>query len=306
MTSMPIQNDPLQLLFDGHCLPTLIQGITGRMGQRHAALMTEYGTKIVGGVTTKSIDTQKAGAQALYTSCAEAVLETGAVASVVMVPAFDVKQAVIEAVNAGVQLIVSVTEGVPVHDAVYVKNLVNESGVRWVGASTPGLAVPGFMKLGFIPDASLRRGKIGVMAKSGTLSYEVNLRLVQAGLGQSVWVGVGGDPVKGTRFSDLLPYFLRDPDTEQVLVIGEVGGDEEEELAEMLRSLSVQKPVHALVAGRSVRDGQVMGHAGAVVRGNAGTYSSKVAALRNSGVQVSTSIDDLVAGILTSCVVSPV
>lgn len=299
--SLVFDGDPLGLLFRADPLPAILQGITGRMGQRHAALMQAYGTLLVGGVSThrKGIR-DKVNGIPVFCSCSEAVAETSAIASIIMVPPFDVRAAIKEAVDAGIRLIVSVTEGVPVHDAVYALQLVKEAGVRWIGASTPGVAVPGKLKLGFLPDASLSPGKVGVMAKSGTLSYEVNHRLVKAGLGQSVWVGVGGDSVKGTRFRDVLPHFVNDPNTEQILVVGEIGGAEEEELAEALVVSPTAKPVHALIAGRGVREGQVMGHAGAVVYGRTGSYAAKQHMLSRAGVNVWRSLDQIVREVVRS------
>jgi succinyl-CoA synthetase alpha subunit len=191
-------------------------------------------------------------------------------------------------------LIVTVAEGVPVHDALKVGRMVRDAGATWVGASTPGLAVPGEMKLGFLPNVSLRRGSLAIMAKSGTLSYEVGYRLAATGLGQSLWVGVGGDPVKGTRFCDLLPVFAADPATSAVVVIGEIGGSEEEELAAAIVSSGFRKPVFALVAGRTAREGLTMGHAGALVHGSIGTFESKRAALTAAGVRVFARIQDIV------------
>src|SRR5581483_5288766 len=192
---------------------------------------------------------------------AEAVAATGATATVAFVGADALLGAIRDAVEAGIRLIVTPTEGMPVHDAVAALALVRAAGVRWIGASTPGMAVPGQAKLGFLPEVSLAPGPIGVMSKSGTLSYEVGYRLVRRGLGQSVWIGVGGDPVKGTRYADLVPYFATEPRTRALVVIGEIGGTEEEELAAALAAHGFAKPVFALVAGRSAREGVTMGHA---------------------------------------------
>lgn len=271
----------------------VVQGITGRIGKRHAQLMRRYGTRIVAGVSP-SADAAEIDGIPLYGTCAEAVSATGAQASVIMAPPLAVLPAMREAIGAGIGLVVSIAEGVPVADAVMARNEVRMAGVRWVGASTPGLAIPGRLKLGFLPDVSLAPGPLGVMAKSGTLSYEICNRLVQRGLGQSLWVGVGGDAVKGTRFAELVPYFASDLDTRAVVVIGEIGGSEEEELAAALIAHRFAKPVYALIAGKAAREGVTMGHAGALVFGGVGTIESKVDALMRAGARVFTRIQDLV------------
>src|SRR4051794_12924648 len=192
--------------------PVIVQGITGRMGGSHATLMRRYGTNVVGGTSNRTDIAQAAGVP-VFANCADAVLETGAVASVVMAPPGETLEAVREALGAGIKLVVTVAEGVPLHDAVKIGRAVRSAGAQWVGASTPGLAVPGECKLGFLPDVCLNPGPLAIMSKSGTLSYEVGYRLAREGLGQSLWIGVGGDPVKGLRFADLLPVFLNDART---------------------------------------------------------------------------------------------
>jgi succinyl-CoA synthetase alpha subunit len=271
--------------------PVIVQGMTGRAGRTHTLAMQAYGTNIVGGVSPRDEDV---GGLPVFRSCAEAVAATGAVASVVIVPPLALLAAILEAVEAGIRTIVTITEGMPIHDAVRAKQAATAAGARWIGASTPGLAIPGRMKLGFLPDVSLAPGRLGVIAKSGTLSYEVCHRLVQRGLGQSLWVGVGGDPVKGTRFADLLPHFTADPGTDALVVIGEIGGNEEEELAAAIVAQGFGKPVYALVAGQAAREGVTMGHAGALIHGKAGTVESKTTALRGAGARVFTRIQDLV------------
>jgi succinyl-CoA synthetase alpha subunit len=211
-----------------------------------------------------------------------------------MVPPLSVLDAIREAVTADIKLIVTIAEGMPVRDAVTALEIVRAAGVRWIGPSTPGLAIPGKLKLGFLPDVSLAPGPLGIMAKSGTLSYEICHRLVGRGLGQSLWVGVGGDPVKGTRFADVLPFMLTDPNTHGIVVIGEIGGSEEEELAAAMRARHCSKPVYALIAGRTVREGVTMGHAGAIIEGNVGAIASKIETLAGAGAQVFTRIRDLV------------
>jgi succinyl-CoA synthetase alpha subunit len=272
-------------------IPVLVQGMTGRAGRRHTLAMRAYGTNIVGGVSPRDEDV---GGLPVFGTCRDAVAATGARASVVIVPPLAVLPAVLEAIEAGIGFIVTLTEGMPIHDALKAKRAVAAAGARWIGASTPGLAIPGRIKMGFLPDASLAPGWLGVMAKSGTLSYEVCHRLVARGLGQSLWVGVGGDPVKGTRFADMLPYFAVDEATRALVIIGEIGGDEEEELADRIRAQRFPKPVFALIAGQAAREGVTMGHAGALIQGNVGTVESKSSALRSAGVTVAHNIQDLV------------
>ena len=229
----------------------------------------------------------------MFPDCRAAVAATGATVSLAMVPPNGVLAAVEDAVAAGIKLIVTVAEGVPVHDALRVGRVVRDAGATWVGASTPGLAIPGEMKLGFLPDVSLRPGPLAMMSKSGTLSYETGYRLGTVGLGTSIWVGVGGDPVKGVRFADLLPTFLADQRTRGIILVGEVGGNEEEEFADALARSPARKPVYALVAGRGAKEGVPMGHAGALMFGNVGTFESKKARLEAAGAQVFASIEDL-------------
>lgn len=273
--------------------PVIVQGITGRMGRSHAALMRAYGTNIVGGTSTRA-DTKDVAGVPVFASCADAVLATGAVASVAMAPPEETWGAVQEALAAGIKLIVTVAEGVPMHDAIKIGRAVRRAGAIWVGASTPGVAVPGECKLGFLPDVCLNPGPLGIMSKSGTLSYEVGYRLARDGLGQSIWVGVGGDPVKGVRFADLLPVFFDDPGTKGIILVGEVGGTEEEECAAAYARLGARKPLYVLIAGREAKEGVSMGHAGALVHGEFGTIESKTKQLTAAGARVFTSIESLI------------
>jgi succinyl-CoA synthetase alpha subunit len=272
--------------------PVIVQGITGRMGQTHAALMRAYGTNIVGGTSTRT-DIKEAAGVPVFASCAEAVLATGAVASVIMAPPLETLAAVQQALVAGIGLVVTVVEGVPLHDAIRIGRAARRAGATWVGASTPGLAIPGVCKLGFLPDVCLNPGPIGIISKSGTLSYEVGYRLARAGLGQSIWVGVGGDPVKGVRFADMLPVLFDDPRTKGIILVGEVGGTEEEDCAEAYIRLGQRKPLFALIAGREAKEGVAMGHAGALVHGDSGTMAFKTARLTRAGATVFASIDTL-------------
>ncbi|MBS0639863.1 MAG: succinate--CoA ligase subunit alpha [Proteobacteria bacterium] len=274
--------------------PVIVQGITGRMGRSHAALMRAYGTNIVGGTSNRT-DVPEAAGVPVFANCTEAVLATGAVASVIMAPPNETLAAVQEALSAGIKLVVTVAEGVPLHDAIRIGRAVRRAGAEWVGASTPGLAVPGECKLGFLPDVCLAPGPLAIMSKSGTLSYEVGYRLVREGLGQSLWIGVGGDPVKGLRFADLLPVFMADERTQGIVLVGEVGGAEEEECAAAYARLGCWKPLYALIAGREAKEGVSMGHAGALVHGETGTLESKTRALTKVGAQAFGSIEALIA-----------
>jgi succinyl-CoA synthetase alpha subunit len=276
--------------------PVIVQGITGRAGQMHSRLMKQYGTRIVGGVTPNAKVAEVNG-MPVFSSCAEAVGKTGARASVLLVGAFDLLHAMEDAVGAGIRYLVTPTEGMPVHDALKAWKRCRDTGCVWIGGSTPGMAVAGEAKLGFLPDDSLKPGTLGLMSKSGTLSYEAGYRLAQRGVGTSVWVGVGGDPVKGTRFADLVPFYASDPGTAALLIIGEIGGSDEEEFAQALAAHRFSKPVYALIAGRSAPEGVTMGHAGALVHGSHGTYAAKRAALEAAGVTVFPSLNDMVEGI---------
>lgn len=273
--------------------PVIVQGATGRAGSVHVRRMREYGTNIVAGVSARAGSGEVDGIP-VFADCRAAVAATGAQVSVVMVPPHGVLAAVEDALSAGIRLMVTVAEGVPVHDALRVGRLVRDAGATWIGASTPGLAIPGEMKLGFLPNVSLRPGPLAMMSKSGTLSYETGYRLAGIGLGQSMWVGVGGDPVKGVRFADLIGTFEADPRTKGTVLIGEVGGNEEEEFADALAKVPQHKPVYALVAGRGAKEGVAMGHAGALTFGDVGTYASKKQRLEAAGVRVFATIDALI------------
>jgi succinyl-CoA synthetase alpha subunit len=277
--------------------PVVVQGITGRAGQMHSRLMMQYGTRIVGGVSPAS-KTAEVNGVPVFASCGDAVAGTGAKASVLLVGAFDLLRAMEDAVAAGIRYLVTPTEGMPVHDALKAWRLCQDTGTVWIGGSTPGMAVAGQVKLGFLPDDSLRPGALGLMSKSGTLSYEAGYRLAQRGVGTSVWIGVGGDPVKGTRYADLVPFYAGDAGTEALLIIGEIGGSEEEEFAQALAANHFSKPAYALIAGRSAPEGVTMGHAGALVHGTHGTYASKRAALETAGVTVFPSLNEMVEGIV--------
>jgi succinyl-CoA synthetase alpha subunit len=276
--------------------PVIVQGMTGRAGRQHSRLMREYGTRIVAGVSPKMTARELDGIP-LFPDCKSAVEATGATTCVAFVGAYDLLSAMRDAIAGGVRYIVTPTEGMPVHDALEAKRLVSEAQIIWIGASTPGMAVAGQVKLGFLPDVSLLPGSLGLMSKSGTLSYEAGYRLAQQGIGTSVWIGVGGDPVKGVRYADLVPFFAVDEQTEGLLLIGEIGGHEEEDFAVALREQRFSKPVFALIAGRTAPAGVAMGHAGALVHGSHGTFDAKKTALEGAGVTVFDSLSAMVEGI---------
>ncbi|MBI4190868.1 MAG: succinate--CoA ligase subunit alpha [Betaproteobacteria bacterium] len=274
----------------------IVQGITGRAGRMHTRMMRDYGTRIVAGVSPKAGGADVDGVP-VFASCREAITQTRATASVLLVGAAQLLVAIEDAVQAGIKLIVTPTEGMPAHDALRARRLTLEAGVMWIGASTPGVAVAGQAKLGFVPEASLKPGPLGLMAKSGTLSYECGYRLAQRGIGTTVWIGVGGDLVKGTRFAELVPFYAADTQTEALLVIGEIGGNEEQEFATALAESRFHKPVFALIAGRSSPEGVTMGHAGALVHGSHGGYAAKKAALEKAGATVFASLDEMTTAI---------
>jgi succinyl-CoA synthetase alpha subunit len=274
----------------------ILQGISGRAGRLHSRLMKEYGTRLVGGVSPAK-DVKEINGIPLFPDCAAAVKATGATVSVALVGAYDLLSAMREAVAAGIKMIVTPTEGMPVHDALQAKRLTRDAGVLWIGGSTPGMAVAEVAKLGFLPDVSLKSGPLGLMSKSGTLSYEAGFRLAQRGVGTSVWIGVGGDPVKSLRYSDLVPFYAQDAQTKALLIIGEIGGHDEEDFAESLQAQVFAKPVFALIAGKTAPEGVAMGHAGALTYGSHGGYAAKRAALEAVGVTVYDTLNAMVEGV---------
>lgn len=269
----------------------IVQGITGRDGSFHTQQMLEYGTQIVGGVTPKK-GGQEVEGKPVFNTVQEAVAETGADASVIYVPARFAKGAMLEAVEAGVPLIICITEGVPVMDMVDVYREVKAAGLRLIGPNCPGLISPGKSKIGIMPGSIHKPGKVGVISRSGTLTYEIVHALTTKGIGQSTCVGIGGDPIVGTGPRDLLPLFEADPETEAMVVVGEIGGDEEERTAEFIAA-NIDKPVFAYIVGRSAPEGKQMGHAGAIVSGGAGTAASKIAAFEAAGVPVADAIHEI-------------
>jgi succinyl-CoA synthetase alpha subunit len=276
----------------------LVQGITGREGEFHSQQMLAYGTQVVAGVTPgKGGQTACDGKVPVFDTVAEAVSATGANTSVVYVPARFAPDAILEAANAGISLIVCISEGIPTLDMIYVHAYLDQKGVRLVGPNCPGLLSPGETKVGIMPGHIATPGPVGLVSRSGTLTYEVVYALTAQGIGQTTCVGIGGDPIIGTTFTDILELFERDPLTEQVVLIGEIGGNDEERAAQYIAD-HMTKPVTAFVAGATAPPGKRMGHAGAIIQGGAGTAAEKIAAFKAVGVQVAEhpeQIADLVA-----------
>jgi succinyl-CoA synthetase alpha subunit len=276
----------------------LVQGITGREGEFHSQQMLAYGTQVVAGVTPgKGGQTACDGKVPVFDTVAEAATATGANTSVVYVPARFAPDAILEAANAGIPLIVCISEGIPTLDMIHVRAYLDQKGVRLVGPNCPGLLSPGETKVGIMPGHIATPGPVGLVSRSGTLTYEVVYALTAQGIGQTTCVGIGGDPIIGTTFTDVLELLQRDPLTEQVVLIGEIGGNDEERAAEYIADY-MTKPVTAFVAGATAPPGKRMGHAGAIIQGGAGTAAEKIAAFKAVGVQVAEhpeQIADLVA-----------
>jgi succinyl-CoA synthetase alpha subunit len=274
----------------------IVQGITGREGEFHTKQMVEYGTKVVGGVTPGKGGEWAAGVP-VFDTVKESVDATGANTSVIFVPARFAPDAMLEAADAGIGLIVCITEGVPVLDMIKVRAYLDTKHVRLIGPNCPGLITPGEAKVGILPGHITKPGHIGIVARSGTLTYEVIYALSNRGMGQSTCVGIGGDPINGTNFIDVLQMFEDDPLTDQVVLIGEIGGSDEERAADFVAA-KMSKPVTAFIAGQTAPAGKRMGHAGAIIEGGSGTAAGKIAALEAVGVRVAKhpeEIPDLVA-----------
>jgi succinyl-CoA synthetase alpha subunit len=271
----------------------LVQGITGRDGSFHAKQMIDYGTKVVGGVTPGKGGQEIHGVP-VFNDMKEAVAATKADASVIYVPAKFAPAAIMDAADAGIKLIIAITEGIPVLDMLEVYHEVRRRGITLIGPNCPGLISPGKAKIGIMPGSIHLPGRVGVISRSGTLTYEIVYALTNLGLGQSTCVGIGGDPIVGTGPMDLLPLFEKDPDTDGIVLIGEIGGDEEERTAEFIRQ-HITKPVFAFIVGHTAPEGKRMGHAGAIVSGGSGTAGSKIKAFSHAGVPVANTIDQLAA-----------
>jgi succinyl-CoA synthetase alpha subunit len=268
-----------------------VQGITGQMGQFQTREMLAFGTRVVAGVSPGKGGSTFEGIP-IFNTVAQAVAATGIELSCLWMGAARAKEAIFEAVDAGVRTVVCVAEFMPVHDMLIVKRRLHESSTRLIGPNCSGLISPGQAKAGFYCGEVCAEGYIGVMSKSGTLSYAVLLELKRAGMGESTIVGVGGDEIKGTSFRDCLALFEADPETKATVMIGEVGGHDEEEAAEYVAQ-AITKPVVAFVAGRTIPPGQSVGHAGAIVKGRKGTHEGKVRALTAAGVRVATTIEEI-------------
>ena len=275
----------MAILVDKHTR-LLVQGITGREGEFHSKQMIEYGTRVVAGVTPgKGGQWACDGKVPVFDTVAEAVKATDANASIVYVPARFAADAILEAASAGVPLIVCIAEGIPTLDMIRVRAYLDQKGARLVGPNCPGLLTPGEAKVGIMPGHIASPGPVGVVSRSGTLTYEVVYALTARGIGQTTCVGIGGDPIIGTTFIDALELFEEDPLTEQVVLIGEIGGSDEERAARFI-SERMTKPVTAFIAGRTAPPGKRMGHAGAIIQGGTGTAAEKIRAFEAVGVRV--------------------
>ncbi|HTK48139.1 MAG TPA: succinate--CoA ligase subunit alpha [Gemmatimonadaceae bacterium] len=271
-------------IFIDRSTTVIVQGITGRDGSFHTKQMMEYGTRVVGGVTPGKGGQTFEGVP-VFDTVHDAVKDTGANTSVIYVPPMYAADAIMEAADAGIAFIVAITEGVPVLDMTRVHPFVKEKGARLLGPNCPGLITPGQSKVGIIPGRICTPGSIGVVSRSGTLTYEVVYQLTRAGLGQSTCVGIGGDPINGTNFIDCLAAFEADPQTTAVAMMGEIGGTDEQEAAAYVRR-SMTKPVVGFIAGQTAPPGRRMGHAGAIISGSSGTAAEKIEAFHAAGIGV--------------------
>lgn len=276
-----------------HDTKLIVQGITGRDGSFHATKMKEYGTNVVGGTSPGKAGQEVAGIP-VFNTVKDAVKATGANTSVIFVPAAFAKDAMLEAADAGIQLIICITEGVPTLDVVEAYRYISDKGAKLIGPNCPGLISPEESMVGIMPTNIFKKGHTGVISRSGTLTYQVVADLTAAGFGQSTAVGVGGDPIVGLYFQDLLEMFQNDPETDSIALIGEIGGDAEERAADYIKQ-HVTKPVVAFISGREAPKGKQMGHAGAIISSGSGTAAEKIAAFEAAGVPVAREICEIPA-----------
>jgi succinyl-CoA synthetase alpha subunit len=272
-------------VFIGEQTRLVVQGITGRDGSFHTRQMIEYGTRVVAGVTPGKGGLTFDGTVPVYNTVVEAVIEQEANASVIYVPARFAGEAILEAADAGIDLIVCITEGIPVAEMMRVMPFVQERGARLIGPNCPGLIVPGVCKVGILPGQIVLPGRIGIVSRSGTLTYEIIFQLTSAGIGQSTSIGIGGDPIIGTDFVDCLRAFEADGETDAVVIIGEIGGTDEQTAASLVKE-EMNKPVVGFIAGQTAPPGRRMGHAGAIISGSEGTAAEKVRAFQENGIAV--------------------
>ena len=263
----------------------IVQGITGSQGSYHTKLMLEYGTKIVAGVTPGKGGTEVHGVP-VFDTVEEATSRFNANASIIFVPAPSAKDAILENIAAGFNPVVVITEGLPVKDEIQIMEVARLKGITIIGPNTPGIITPSECKLGIMPGHIFKQGKVGLVSRSGTLTYEIAASLTAAGLGQSTCLGVGGDPVVGLSFVDVLEMFRKDPGTESIAMIGGIGGNAKEMAAEYIKNTKYPKPIAAYVAGRAAPPGKRMGHAGAIIMGRSGTAETKIEALKDAGVNL--------------------